>query len=550
VSSGGYAGDVLLAIDVGTSGARTVAFDLDGHRLLEARRGYPILTPQPGWAEQDAGLWRSAALASLGEAIGRLQAGDGEVSARGEPESGSRGGSRGAGVRVRAIGLTGQCPSIVAVDRRGEPLCPGLMYRDNRAAGEAAELRQRLGGSRIHRLTGHLPAAFHVGPKLMWLRRHSPDIWNRNPLFLQPRDLAVLALTGKAATDGTHAAATLLYDLRAGDWSADMMRELALETSMFPPIAGSSSVVGELLPDLVRRFGLAGPVPVVLGGADSQACALGAGVVAPGPVSEMAGSSTCLNSVVPEPLAEVLITHYPHVIPGSYTTETGINTTGAAVGWIASLLYGGRGVGTGGGASAGGGASGGGNEGTAGEDDAATGADYAALDAEAAATPAGSDGVLALPVFGDGERTDPDLRAAFTGLSERHGRGILARAVMEGAAYAIRGQLELLARAGGAVTELRISGGDTRLSTWNRIKADVTGLVVRPIPGDAAATGVAMLAGLGAGVYRDPAEAIQRCVRPDPPIEPSPANRAVYDYGYRAFMDLAASNVVRRASPR
>jgi xylulokinase len=222
----------------------------------------------------------------------------------------------------------------------------------------------------------------------------------------------------------------------------------------------------------------------------------------------------------------VLITHYPHVIPGPYTTETGINTTGAAVGWIASLLYGRRPRGAG------------------------AAPDYAILDAETAATPAGSDGVLVLPVLGDGERTDPDLRAAFTGLSERHGRGILARAVMEGAAYAIRGQLELLARAGAAVTELRISGGDTRLSTWNRIKADVTGLVVRPIPGDAAATGVAMLAGLGAGVYRDPAEAIERCVRPDPPIEPSPANRACYDYGYQAFMDLAASNVVRRATPR
>jgi xylulokinase len=545
VTFGGYAGEVLLAIDVGTSGARTVAFDLDGHRLLEARRGYPILTPQPGWAEQDATLWRSAALASLGEAIGRLQAGEDEAPEGGPGDSAPKAGGPRGGVRVRAIGLTGQCPSVVAVDRRGQPLCPGLMYRDNRAAGEAAELRQRLGGSRIHRLTGHLPAAFHIGPKLMWLRRHSPEIWDRQPLFLQPRDVAALALTGNAATDGTHAAATLLYDLRAGDWSPEMMRELVLETSMFPRIAGSSAVVGELLPELVRRFGLAGPVPVVLGGADSQACALGAGVVAPGPVSEMAGSSTCLNSVVPEPLAEVLITHYPHVIPGPYTTETGINTTGAAVGWIASLLYGGpaaHGEAAEGRPAAEGGA--------AGDEVAGIAVDYAALDAEADATPAGSDGVLALPVFGDGERTDPDLRAAFTGLSERHGRGILARAVMEGAAFAIRGQLELLARAGGAVAELRISGGDTRLSTWNRIKADVTGLVVRPIPGDAAATGVAMLAGLGAGVYRDPDEAIQRCVRPGPPIEPSAANRTVYDYGYRAFLDLAASNVVRRAGPR
>jgi sugar (pentulose or hexulose) kinase len=425
---------------------------------------------------------------------------------------------------VLAIGLTGQCPSVVPVDRAGTPLGPGMMYRDNRATAEAAELRERFGDARIHALTGHLPAAFHVAPKLMWLRRHRPDVWARDPLFLQPRDLAVMALTGIAATDGTHAAATLLYDLRAARWSAEMLADLDIHPAALPPIGRSDEVIGELRPALARRFGLTGSIPVVLGGADSQACTFGAGVVAPGPVSEMAGSSTCLNSVVPEPLAELLITHYPHVVPGPYTTETGINTTGAAVAWLADLTYGGR-------------------------SGHATSADYVTLEAEAAAIPPGADGVLALPVLGDGERTDADLRAAFTGLSQRHGRAIMARAILEGAAFAIRGQLELLRAAGAPVTELRISGGDTRLATWNRIKADVTGLPVRAIPGDAATLGVAMLAGLGAGVYRDAAEAIARCVRMDPPIEPATAAHAAYEEPYRAYRELAASDVVRRTRP-
>ncbi len=504
--TGSTPADVLLAIDVGTSGARAVAFDLDGHRLLEARRSYPILSPHPGWAEQDGRLWRSAALAALGEAIRRVRAGG---SGRTPP-------------RIRAIGLTGQCPSVVPVDRlTGEPLGPGLMYRDNRAAAEAAEIRARFGDLEIHALTGHLPAAFHIAPKLLWLRRHSPEIWARNPLFLQPRDVAALALTGEAVTDGTHAAATLLFDLVEGEWSPELMSAMDVSADAVPRIGASTSVVGELRPQLARRFGLAYSVPVVLGGADSQACALGAGVLEPGPVSEMAGSSTCLNAIVYEPLTQPLITHYPNVIPGSYSTETGINTTGAAVGWLAALLYGGRS----------------GRPGSA---------DYATLDAEAAAAPVAADGVLALPVLGDGERTDPDLRAAFTGLSERHGRGILARAMLQGAAFAIRGQLELLVRAGAAVTELRISGGDTRLSTWNRIKADVTGLPVRAIPGDAAATGVAMLAGIGAGLYRDAAEAVERCVRPEPAIEPSTENATTYEDAYRAYVELASSPVVRR----
>jgi xylulokinase len=175
-----------------------------------------------------------------------------------------------------------------------------------------------------------------------------------------------------------------------------------------------------------------------------------------------------------------------------------------------------------------------------------SGLDYLALDAEAAAVAPGSDGVLALAVLGDGERTDADLRGAFTGLSGRHGRAVLARAMMEGAAFAIRGQLDLLRGAGAPVSELRVSGGDTRLATWNAIKADVTGLPLRTIPGDAATGGVAMLAGLGAGVYRDVDEAIERCVHPDPVIEPRPSTRGIYDDAYAAFGELARSAVVRR----
>ena len=155
--------------------------------------------------------------------------------------------------------------------------------------------------------------------------------------------------------------------------------------------------------------------------------------------------------------------------------------------------------------------------------------DYDRLDEAAAASPAGADGLLVLPVLGDGERTDPDLRGAIVGLSLRHDRGAIARAVLEGVAFAIRDQLDQLREGGIDPTELRVSGGDARLATWNRIKADVTGLPVRTVPGDAAVTGVAMLAGLGAGVYRDVSDAIGRCARPDPAIDPDPGTAAAYD---------------------
>ncbi len=422
---------------------------------------------------------------------------------------------------MHAISLTGQCPSVALVDGRGRPLGPGLTYRDNRAEAEALDVRARLGDRAIHDRTGHLPAAFHVAPKLLWIRRHDPQRFAAARLALQPRDLVVLALTGEAVTEGSHAAATLVYDLRGRCWDPELLEAFELPASLFPRLGRADEVVGTLRPAIATRLGLPASTPVVLGGADSQACAFGAGVVDGGPVSEMAGSSTCLNAVVDAPLQVLAVTHYPHVAGTGFTTETGINTTGSAVAWAADRLYAGR-------------------RGKAG------GADFTRLDVEAAAAPPGADGLLFLPVLGGGERTDPSLRGALTGLSLRHGRAVIARAVLEGVAYAIRDQLALLRDAGRPVTELRISGGDTRLGAWNRIKADVTGIPVRTVPGDAAVTGVAMLAGMGAGIYRDADAAIAACVHPDAPITPNPLLAGVYELGFTAWRALAAAAVVHR----
>jgi xylulokinase len=493
--------ETLVAIDVGTSGARAAAFDLAGNRLLEVRRGYPTASPHIGWAEQDPRAWRSAALSALRGLVREL----------------------GSKRPVRAIGLTGQCPSVCLVDANGAPIGPGLIYRDNRATAEAAAIRQRFGDDTIHARTGHLPAAFHLAPKLMWLKAHEADLFATASRALQPRDLVAHALTGETATDGTHAAATLVFDIRRRAWATDLQEALALPTDLFPRLCPSAAPLGGLVPSVARRAGLPAGLPVIIGGADSQACALGTGVVTPGPVSEMAGSSTCLNAAVPRPLTVLEVTHFPHVVPGPLTTETGINTTGAALAWVADLLYATR-------------------------NRRASAADYARLDREVAGVAPGADGVLALPTLADGERTDPDLRAAFTGLSLRHDRAVVARAVLEGVAFAIRDQLELLTGAGTRVSELRVSGGDTRLTIWNRIKADVIGVPVVTVPGDAAVTGVAMLAGLGAGIYRDVDDAIARCVHLSPHIEPDPATRAHYDERFAAWRELAASSVARRGA--
>jgi xylulokinase len=506
VTNGGIPGsalEVLVAIDVGTSGARASAFDISGAPLCQARRSYPTFLPAEGRAEQDGRRWQAAALSALGGLVRQL----------------------GTRSRILGIGVTGQCPSVVPVDAAGLPLRPGIIYRDNRAAEEAEWMCRKVGTTALHALTGHVPAAFHVGPKILWLRSHEPDVFSRTRWFLQPTDYVVLALTGETSTDWTMAAATALLDLRARRWAADLLADLDLDPRLLPPIRPSWSVTGHLRPALSRRLRLPAQVPVVAGAGDSIACAVGAGVTAPGPVSEMAGSSTCLNSVVSEPVEDEEITHYPSSIgEHGYLTEVGINTTGEAVDWLVQLAY-------------------------SGPSRRPTGADYARLDSDAATTKLGAHGLLFVPVLGDGERDDPGLRGAVTGLSLRHDRRALGRALLEGIAFSIRARLETLARVSDWLTELRVSGGGASIDSWNRIKADVLGVPVTQVRGDATAAGAAMLAGIGIGVYRDAAEATAAGFHSGPQLEPDADNHELYNEIYARYRALVGSPVVRIRYP-
>ncbi len=494
----GDATQLLVAIDVGTSGARAAAYDLAGRPAGEVRRPYPTILGPDGRAEQDANRWRSASLSALAGLVREL----------------------GPRRRIRAIGLTGQCPSVVPLDERDQPIRLGLIYRDNRATAQALAIRRRFGDAIIHQRTGHLPAAFHVAAKILWLRQHEPATFALTRRFVEPTDFLALALTGENVTDWTIATASALFNVRERHWDEQVLAGLELDSRLLPVAHPSWSVVGELRPAVRARLGLDYGIPVVIGGGDSLACAFGAGVIAPGPISEMAGSSTCLNSVVAEPVANLDVTNYPNLLPGDgYFTEVGINTSGEAVDWLARLAYAGR-------------------------SGRPTGRDYARLDAEAAAVPVGSDGLLIVPVLGDGERDDPELRGAIVGLSLRHGRAALARAVLEGVAFAIRAKVEILGAASSPATELRVSGGDTRIGTWNQIKADVLGLPVTRVPGDATAAGAALLAGLGVGIYRDPAEALAVAGRFESAIEPEPGAQRRYAQLYPAYQRLVASRAI------
>jgi sugar (pentulose or hexulose) kinase len=444
---------LLVAVDVGTSGARAVAVDLEGRVVAEVRRPYPTHIPRPGWAEQDPRDWEARALEALAGLARRVR----------RPAA------------VAGIGLTGQCPTIAAFDGRGRPIGPGMLYRDNRAVAEAAAMRERIGVQELHRRTGHVAEAFHAGPKILWLRANDRQAFAAARCFLQPRDVVLRRLTGRVATDQSHANATLFFDLRARAWAPELLAAFDLDPALFPEAVPPWAVVGGLEPAIARQVGLPAGVPVVAGAGDSQCAAFGAGVVDPGPVSEMAGSSSCLNSAVTDPVEDLRVTHYSHVVPDRYTTELGVNTTGAAVEWaVRRLGFGG----------------------------------FAELAGEAQRfrrrrRGSGTDPVemapLFLPYLGDGERDDPAVRAAFLGLSDRHDRPALAWAVLEGVAQALRATLAPL-RAAGPVQGLRVAGGGGRLAVLAQLKADTLGVPVTRLEADTAATGAALLAAVAAGL--------------------------------------------------
>jgi sugar (pentulose or hexulose) kinase len=456
------AGPLLVAVDVGTTGARAVAIDLAGAVVAEVRRPYRTHTPHPGWAEQDAGDWAEHAVSALrGLAVALPQPG-----------------------RVAGIGLTGQCPTVVPVGADGRPAGPGMLYRDNRAAAEAAEMRAEMGVKAMHARTGHVAQAFHIGPKLLWLRRHQPRVYAAARQFLQPRDVVLRRLTGRVATDESHADATMFFDLRKRRWAGDIFARFDVDPGVFPEALPPWATAAELPAAAAAETGLPAGIPIVIGAGDSQCVAFGVGVVDPGPASEMAGASSCLNSAVIEPLADVRVTHYSHVVPGRFTTELGINTSGAAIDWaVRRLGYPGH---------------------------AALAADAERLRRRLRRTRADARDVapLFLPYLGDGERDDPALRGAFVGLSLRHDRPALAYAVLEGIAFGVRGALAELAAAGSPVEELRVAGGGGRLPVLSQIKADVLGIPVLALRADAAATGTALLAARPAGLAGEAAAAV------------------------------------------
>ncbi len=464
----------LVGLDVGTTAVKALAITPDGEVIGRAEQEYPLSTPQPGWSEQDPEDWWLATEAAL-DALGLEE--------------------------VAGIGLSGQMHGLVALDENDRVLRPAILWNDQRAAAECAEIEDRVGLDRLIRLTGNRALTGFTAPKLLWLRRHEPEVYDRIARVLLPKDYARLRLTGEWAIDATDASGTLLFDVAGRRWSEDTLAALELPAAWFPPVLESPQISGR---------GADG-VPVAAGAGDQAAAALGVGADRPGPLSVVLGTSGVVFAALPEFVAdgEARVHVFCHAVPGGWHAMGVMLSAAGSLRWLRDALGGARA--------------------------------YGKLVAEAERWPPATEGLTFLPYLA-GERTphaDPHARGAFVGLSLRHDRGALVRAVLEGVAYGLRDSLELIRGLGVEAEVGRASGGGARSELWLRIVASVLDVPLeRTVAEEGSAFGAALLGGVAAGVFRDVHEAVAACVRVRDRIEPVPEWREAYEAGYARFTSL------------
>jgi xylulokinase len=450
----------LVGLDVGTTGVKALRISQTGEVLARHEEEYPLSIPQPGWAEQDPEDWWRASQRALA-AIG---AGD-------EP-----------------VGLTGQMHGLVLLDAADRILRPAILWNDQRTGAECAEIEERIGFERLVALTGNRALPGFTAPKLVWVRKHEPDVWAKAVHVLLPKDYVRLRLTGERAIDAAEASGTLLFDVAGRRWSDEVCDALEIPLEWLPPAAESTAIGGA---------------------GDQQAGALGVGVVGPGPLSVVLGTSGVLFAALPgyqaDPEARVHV--FCHAVPDTWEAMGVMLSAAGSLRWLRDVV----------------------------------GGDYDELVAEAAHWPPGTEGLTFLPYL-QGERTphaDPSARAMFEGLSLRHDRGALVRSVLEGVAFGLRDSLELLKALGVEPAAGRASGGGARSELWLKIVASVLGIPIeRTAVEEGAAYGAALLGGVAAGVFADAAEAVDVCVRVRDTVEPDADWQRVYDEGYERFRSL------------
>ncbi len=465
----------VLGIDASTTAVKAILVDEAGAVRGVGTSTYELSVPRPLWSEQDPRLWWDGTVAAIRAVLA---------------ETGVPGGN------VVAIGLTGQMHGAVLLDAADDVLRPAILWNDQRTGAECDQIRHVVGPERLVAITGNDALTGFTAPKLVWVRDHEPDVWARVAHVLLPKDYVRLRLTGDHAMDKADGSGTILFDLAARDWSAVVLDALRIDAAWMPPTYEGPEVTGTLTAAAAATTGLRAGTPVVAGGGDQAANAVGVGAVEPGVVALSLGTSGVVFATTDRPLFEARgrVHAFCHAVPGRWHMMSVMLSAAGSLRWF--------------------------------RDTVAPGAPYDDLMSQASEVPAGSDGLLFLPYL-TGERSphpDPLARGAFVGLTVAHDRRHLTRAVVEGVAFGLRDGLDLMIEAGmPAPSVIRASGGGTASPLWRQILADVLDAEIATVDtAEGAAYGASLLAAVGAGWFPTVETAAGSLVTASPAATPGP----------------------------
>jgi xylulokinase len=464
---------LVLGIDVSTTATKAVLIDEAGAVRGVATSGYGVSVPRPLWSEQDPELWWDGAMS----AVGSVMATTGTI-----------------GADIDAIGLTGQMHGLVLLDAADHVLRPAILWNDQRTAAECEAIRRAVGPERLIAITGNDAMTGFTAPKLVWVRDHEPDVWHEVRHVLLPKDYVRLRLSGDYMLDKADGAGTILFDLAARDWSEEVLAALRIEPTWMPATREGPEVTGTVSALAAEAAGLRAGTPIVAGGGDQSANAVGVGVVAPGEMALSLGTSGVVFAATDRPLFEPqgIVHAFCHAVPGRWHMMSVMLSAAGSLRWFRDAL--------------------------------APGADFGPLVETATEVEAATDGLFFLPYL-TGERSphpDPYARGAFVGLTVAHDRRHLVRAVIEGVAFGLRDGLDLMLAAGlPRPNRIRASGGGLASPLWRSILADVLETEIATVSTtEGAAYGAAVLGAVGAGWFPDVDTATTSLVRVTPVAEP------------------------------
>lgn len=494
----------FLGIDIGTSGTKALAIDAKGKILAEATESYPAYHPKPLWSEQDPEDWWRATVTTIRAVVKRAKL---------KPAD------------VKSIGLSGQMHGSVFLDKQNRVVRRAILWNDQRTAAECDEIERRAGGRRqLIKMVANPALPGFTAPKILWLRNHEPKNFDRTVKVLLPKDDIRRRLTGEFATEVSDASGMLLLDVTKRAWSKPLLSKLDLDIDLLGRCYESEDVTGKLTRAAADELGLTTDCLVVGGAGDCAAGAIGNGIVSSGTLSTSIGTSGVMfvHSDQPQIDPEGRLHTFCHAVRGRWHMMGVILSAGGCLQWFRNRLC-------------------------QKEAEAAKSAGleiYDLLAEEAAVIEPGCEGLFFLPYL-SGERTphaNPDARACFVGLTLAHGRGHMIRAIMEGVTYAMRDSLAIIRDLGVPVRQIRASGGGSRSALWRQIQADVFGQKVATLNAEeGAAYGVALLAAVGAGAFKNIQEACAATIRV---VAQTPSQRratAYYDRGFAEYQQLYRS---------